>query len=307
MVEVIEIPVGSVVPSPFQPREGFPKAELEELAASLESLDMIQPIVVRPKGDGHQIACGERRWRAAQMAGWDTILAIVRDLDDKQLQLYSLVENFHRQNLTSHEREKGLYDLWRAHYNRPGGKAAMARALGLSETTIQHAIYAHDERLKIRLGEEELERITTKDIAETRGLSETVAHRALEAKAKGELDASELEDIAPVLRGSQTKVAEEFLEDYLAEKRAVRAEVESAKRIMEGKAELSKELRRQLSADEKRLEDFADIYAKVRFWTMAAVEMIETASLRRKAAEYVEGVAQHCSTLVRALRERDWY
>lgn len=306
MAEVVEIPLESVVPSPFQPREGFPKEELEELAASLESLNMIQPITVRPKGRSYEIACGERRWRAAKMAGWDKIPSIVRELDDRNLQLYSLVENFHRRDLTSSERERALFDLWIKHFNRPGGKAEMARAVGLSESSVGAAIFAHQDRAKLQMTESEVERITTKDLSETRGMAEPVARRALEAKAKGELEAAELGDLGPVLRRSDPQEAEEFLEDYLTEKRAVRTAVDRAKRVVEGEAEPSKELRRQLSADEKRLGDFAETAARVRSWTVAAVEMIETPELRRKAADYVEDVAQHCTSLARALRERGW-
>lgn len=307
MVDVVEIPLETIVPSPFQPREGFPKEELEELAASLGSLDMIQPIIVRPKGASYEIACGERRWRAAKMAGWERIPAIVRDLDDRGLQLYSLVENFHRKDLTSQEREKALYDLWNKHFSRPGGKTEMARAIGLSERAVESAIFAYQARGKVRMEREEAERITTHDLVETRGMAEPVAKRALEAKAKGELEATELRELGPVLRRSEPEVAEEFLEDYLTEKRAVKTEVERARRVLEEEAEPTKQLRRQLSADEKRLEDFAETASKVRSWTVAAVEMIETPDLRRKAAEYVEGVAQHCSSLARALRERGWY
>lgn len=305
MAEVIEIPMSRVRPNPFQPRVGFRESELAELARSLESLDLIQPIIVRRTGEAYQIACGERRWRAAQLAGWSKIPSIIRQLDDRQLQLYSLVENFHRQNLSSSEREKAIYDLWGRHYSSPGGKAALARDLGVSESTVQDAIYAHQRRREIGLEQADAERITTDDLAKTRGIEEAIADRALEAKAKGEIEARELEDLAPVLRRSDTAQAQEFLEDYVAEKKAVRSEVDRARRIVEG-TEPSKELRRQLSVDERRLEDFAETYAKIRFWSVASVEMIDNAGLRRKATEYVAKVVEHCTALSQALEKRAW-
>ncbi len=306
MAEVIDVPVEAVVPNPFQPRETFPKEGLEQLADSLSGLEMIEPVVVRPKGQAFQLACGERRWRAAQLAGWETIPAIVRDLDDKQLQLYSLVENWHRENLTSREREKAIFDIWSRYYNRKGGKTALARDLSLSVDSVAQAIYAKEHRAKLPLKEEQLESITTKDILETRGLDEKVAGKALRAKATGELEATELQDIAPILRRSDPNVADEFLEDYLSEKRAVRAEVDRARRVVEGQVEPSKELRRQLTADEKRLKDVAELSAKIRSWTVASVELIETAELRRKAAQYIDDIARYTTALARDLGERDW-
>src|SRR2546426_6365389 len=99
MAALQNIPVSKIVPSPFQPRESFEKTGLEELAASIKGLDLLQPIVVRPHKSGFQIACGERRWRAAQMAGLKEVPAIVREMDDRTLQLYSIVENLHRLDL----------------------------------------------------------------------------------------------------------------------------------------------------------------------------------------------------------------
>src|SRR2546429_9576891 len=99
MAALQNIPVSKIVPSPFQPRESFEKSSLEELAASIKGLDVLQPIIVRPHKSGYQIACGERRWRAAQMAGLSGIPAVVKVVDDRTLELYSLVVDLHRLDL----------------------------------------------------------------------------------------------------------------------------------------------------------------------------------------------------------------
>ena len=77
------VSVSKIVPSPFQPRETFEKAGLEELAASIKGLEILQPIIVRPHKSGFQIACGERRWRAAQMAGLKEIPALIRETGNR--------------------------------------------------------------------------------------------------------------------------------------------------------------------------------------------------------------------------------
>ena len=99
-VGVQRLPVDRIRRSPFQPRRDFPAAELDSLAESLKRHGMLQPVVVRPVADGaFELVAGERRWRAAQRAGWQDIPAAVRHLDDSQAAELALVENLQRQNL----------------------------------------------------------------------------------------------------------------------------------------------------------------------------------------------------------------
>ena len=97
------LPVGSISPHPGQPRRRFDEAALEELAKSIESRGVIQPIVVRPLGKGFQIVAGERRWRAAQRARLHEIPVIIRDFDDAETLEIALVENIQRQDLNAIE------------------------------------------------------------------------------------------------------------------------------------------------------------------------------------------------------------
>ena len=73
-MEIVQLPVEKISPSPFQPRETFDKEAIEELADSIKEFDLLNPILVKPSGkDTFQIIAGERRWRAAQFAGLKTI------------------------------------------------------------------------------------------------------------------------------------------------------------------------------------------------------------------------------------------
>ncbi|MCK5408813.1 MAG: ParB/RepB/Spo0J family partition protein [Candidatus Heimdallarchaeota archaeon] len=99
-MEIVQIPIKNIRPSPFQPRETFDKDAIEELAASIKEFDLLNPILVRPTGDeSYQIVAGERRWRAAQFAGLDKIYVIVRDIDESRQRVESLIENIHRKDL----------------------------------------------------------------------------------------------------------------------------------------------------------------------------------------------------------------
>jgi len=114
------IAISKIVPSSFQPRESFDREGLEELADSMKNVNVLHLIFVRPHKGGYQIACGEPRWRAPQIAGWDEVPAVVKDMDDRTLQLCSIVENLHRHDLEAYEKEKAIYDLWKKHYEKGG-------------------------------------------------------------------------------------------------------------------------------------------------------------------------------------------
>ena len=94
-----EIPLRQIRPNPRQPREVFDEEALAELVYSLREVGLLQPILVRPTTDGYELVAGERRWRAAQQAGFKTIPAIVRQTDDDVLLRDALLENLHRAQL----------------------------------------------------------------------------------------------------------------------------------------------------------------------------------------------------------------
>ena len=105
-----EIPLDSITPNPRQPREVFEEEALAELVHSLREVGMLQPVVVRPTGpDRYELVMGERRWRAAQTAGFTTIPAIVRTIGDDDMLRDALLENLHRAQLNPLE-EAAAYD-----------------------------------------------------------------------------------------------------------------------------------------------------------------------------------------------------
>ncbi|MCR5519939.1 MAG: ParB/RepB/Spo0J family partition protein [Bacteroidales bacterium] len=98
--DVLRIPVEKVEANPFQPRMAFDQEALEELAASIRTLGLIQPVTVRKVADGrYQIISGERRFKACRMAGMSMIPAYVREADDQGMLEMALVENIQRENL----------------------------------------------------------------------------------------------------------------------------------------------------------------------------------------------------------------
>jgi ParB family chromosome partitioning protein len=109
--QVRRAPVARVRPCPLQPRKDFPQEALQELADSIKEQGIVQPLIVRPQGDGFEIIAGERRWRAAQMAGLTEVPVIVRQADDRAVLEMALIENLQRENLNAIEEAQGYAQL----------------------------------------------------------------------------------------------------------------------------------------------------------------------------------------------------
>jgi ParB family chromosome partitioning protein len=102
-IEITELDINMIIPREDQPRKSFDEESLKELAGSLAEHGVLQPVLVRGKGDKYEIIAGERRWRAAQIAGLQSVPAIIRQLDDSQAGELSLIENLQREDLTAVE------------------------------------------------------------------------------------------------------------------------------------------------------------------------------------------------------------
>ena len=95
-VRVTFIPVLGIAPGAYQPRGQMDPAMLDALASSIAQSGLMQPIVVRRRGSGHELIAGERRWRAVQRLGWAEIPAIIQEVDDRQAAELALIENLQR-------------------------------------------------------------------------------------------------------------------------------------------------------------------------------------------------------------------
>jgi ParB family chromosome partitioning protein len=112
---VREIEIGRIRPNPEQPRIQFKEEAIEELADSIAERGVLQPILLRPHGEGFEIVAGERRWRAAQRARLHTIPAIVREIDDTAAAEIALIENIQREDLNAIEEAEGFRQLIQKH------------------------------------------------------------------------------------------------------------------------------------------------------------------------------------------------
>jgi len=227
--ELAELPLGSIVPNPHQPRGRMDDEALTELADSIAALGVLQPILVRPLEDGtFELIAGERRWRAARRAGLDTIPAIVRSVDDLASVAQALVENLQRQDLNALEEaaafQQLIEDFGLAHEEvaqRVGkSRSTISNTLRLLQLppSIQHLV--HEGRLSAgharalmgtpdRAFQEALARRVLAEGLTVRTVEEVVRNRSAEAEGRP------APERRPALRAPGLLELEELLSSYL--------------------------------------------------------------------------------------------
>jgi ParB family chromosome partitioning protein len=134
---LLEVPANAISPNPKQPRSRFDDTTLAELAASIREVGILQPIVVRRTGQGYEVVTGERRLRAAKLAGLVTVPVVLRDSEDSDLLREALIENIHREDLNPIE----LGEAFRQLLDELGLKQEeLADRVGVSRSHIANTI-----------------------------------------------------------------------------------------------------------------------------------------------------------------------
>ena len=105
--DIEEIPISEIRSNPYQPRKRFDEEKLKELSESIKEHGLFQPIIVKKSIKGYELVAGERRTKAAKMAGFDKIPAIVRNFSDEEMMEVALLENIQRENLNPIEEAEG--------------------------------------------------------------------------------------------------------------------------------------------------------------------------------------------------------
>lgn len=130
------ISIEEIVPNRFQPRQVFAEKELNELADSIKEHGIIQPLILRPLGDKYEIIAGERRYKAASIAGLYNVPAIILEKDDNESAELAIIENIQRKDLTPIEEAKSYQKL----LNRGLTQEEIARKLGIAQPTVANKL-----------------------------------------------------------------------------------------------------------------------------------------------------------------------
>jgi ParB family chromosome partitioning protein len=208
--------LGEIKPSPFQPREDFDNQSMEELTQSIKEKGVIQPILVRRKGEYYELIAGERRWRAANLLNFNEIPAIIKEVEDPDSLEMSLIENIQRQDLNPME-EARAYKYLIDKFNLTQEK--LSEVLGKARVTVTNTLRLlnlpkeiQDEIKKGRLS-----------FAHGRALLEVQDYnqlrRLVQETISKSLSVSELENLIKRQRGKTTKHYKETaltIEPYVA-------------------------------------------------------------------------------------------
>jgi ParB family chromosome partitioning protein len=130
-------PIDAIFPHPDQPRRRFDPQKMAELVQTVREKGVLSPVMVRSHGDGYQLISGERRWRAAKLAGLQQIPALVREVSDREGLELSLIENIQREDLTPMEEARAYQALLGLH---GGTQEELAQRLGKDRSTIANAL-----------------------------------------------------------------------------------------------------------------------------------------------------------------------
>lgn len=219
-LRIWQIPIEKIEPNPKQPRQVFDREALQELGQSIKEKGIIQPLLVRKSGpEKFEIIAGERRWRAAQIAGLKEVPAVLKDIEGQEVLELALIENIQRENLNPVE-EAEAYDFLIQKYNLT--QQELATKVGKERATIANVLrlLQLDPKVRQMVSNKELSLGQAKVLL---GLQEPRAQQILAQKAvKESLSVRALEKLVqrekPVTPGSQPKISDdEALRNKLAQ------------------------------------------------------------------------------------------
>lgn len=220
-----ELGVDQIQRGKYQPRQHFDQQALQELADSITAQGIVQPLVVRPEGLHYELIAGERRWRAAQMAGLQSVPVVIRDLDSKSAAAIALIENIQREDLNPIEEAQALmrlindFDLTHQQVADSVGRSRasvsnLLRLLDLAEPVKQQVNkglldMGHARALLALIRHDQIE---VANLVVNRGLSvretEALVKQTLNAVAKK--PAEKIEDNDPDIRRLQNNISEKL-------------------------------------------------------------------------------------------------
>ncbi|MBC6971765.1 nucleoid occlusion protein [Bacillus sp. Xin] len=214
--EIQEIPIANIIPNRYQPRTVFDDARIDELALTIRTHGLIQPIVIRQyEEDKYEIIAGERRFRAATKLGWEKVPAIIKNLNDTETASVALIENLQREELTAIEEAVAYQKLIELHNLT---QEALAQRLGKGQSTIANKL-----RL-LKLPEEIKQALLEKSITERHARAliplkneelqlkvlQEIIEKQLNVKQAEERIAKLLEEVKPKRKAKQKAVSRDM-------------------------------------------------------------------------------------------------
>ena len=153
--DIRQLKINEIDPNTEQPRKNFDDEKIQQLAESIKLHGVVQPIIVKKEKNGYKIVAGERRWRAARLAGLDKVPVIVKELSDQQVMEISLIENLQREDLNPLEEAQAYWELIRKYRMT---QEQISKAIGKSRSAVANSLRLNklDDAIKKFIFEEKL-------------------------------------------------------------------------------------------------------------------------------------------------------
>ncbi|GAB3797797.1 nucleoid occlusion protein [Virgibacillus kimchii] len=256
--EVVQIPVDAIEPNRFQPRSIFSEEKIQELAQTIHTHGMIQPIVVRrinTEEEKYELIAGERRWRAVKKLEWEFVSAIIKEMNDKEIASVALIENLQREELTVIEEANAYAKLLEMHGLT---QEALAQRLGKNQSTIANKL-----RL-LKLSEEIQEALLNKQITErhARALIKLDDPKQ-QVKLLHEILESDLNVKQTEERISKLNAPKDQQKKKRAQLKGVNKDVRIAMNTIRQSLAMVNDTGMNVESDEKELDDYYQITIKI--------------------------------------------
>ena len=247
--QVQDIELSKIKPNSYQPRHEFSEESIRELATTLDKDGLLQPIIVREKGDEYEIVAGERRLRAAKHLAWEKIPAIVNNMDDSQAASLALIENLQREDLNPIDEAQAYNNLMKLNNLT---QTTLAQNIGKSQS------YVANKLRLLKLTPKVQSYLASGEISPRHGrclvgLSEKDQGRVLDEILAHNLNVSETEKIV------------KNVEQYFAGKNAKGKEKEQAERTRRAANRIPKDLKVQINTIKKAIKLAQQSGIKVKF------------------------------------------
>lgn len=223
--DIKQLRLNEIDPNMDQPRKSFDDEKIQQLADSIKQHGVVQPIVVRKEKNGYKIVAGERRWRAARLAGLDKIPVIIKEFSDQELMEVSLIENLQREDLNPLEEAQAYWELIRKYRMT---QEQISKAIGKSRSAIANSLRLNklDDSIKKLIFEEKLSEGHARAILSLPDLKMQL-EAAKQMISKG-MNVREAEQLAKTLLAKRRAKKTNLLDDdILIEIRSIEEELKS--------------------------------------------------------------------------------
>lgn len=309
----------------MQPREKFDREKLEELAESIKSVGIKVPIIVRPKGKQYELVSGQRRWEAAKAAKIKELIAIVKELNDNELAVESLIANEFRENLDPWERAKFLKRIKKM--AKIEKDAELGKMVGMSIHALQAAwkYLDVDEEVKEKVVHGQLEARTAREIASIsdkevqRKVADIAVKQDMTVKQAQKLISAvkkapepikkailkekiDMEDIEPIMDiGIPEKKVPRVIEEFTERKKMRDLEKKAQREMDEAymKGELDAERVKIIRSQDEQIRDkIRNIRDSIVYMPPTTLKRIQTEKIKKESTRFIEDIINACNRLL---------